>query len=523
MLVVTYDGTKANREDCANIKGDFYKIGDPKVKDSGQCYPIESGSGVKRYRINSGYITWDWEKEEYVIINGSLANGLTLEGNGYFTPNKFKNVYVRSYPFYESAGTARDTTVLCLDEKTARSLGATLSTVDGYWYLRGDKRKLNDHRYFYRKVAYDTFDNVYNLADSRQLGEMINYAKKNKIKVSPLTVELYKFFNNISFGVEIETSSGRLQDKDLWYYGLLPIRDGSIPNHEYVSIPAYDEQGLEKFVDYMTLLQETCRVDQTCSLHIHLGNVVEQTSNPKLFLVTLYILYYLIQKEVWDMIPPYKKSTEYLKTKQDFKDHCQDIKSLGLLNYKIYNEDGSLNEEELEKAFNILFTFWNDGYSPDAKCNYKTRRHVRQGANKWEIKSRYHNINMYNAMFSKSNTIEYRGHGGTTNLDKSLSWLLICVGITRFAMTYSREILTEEIKPSLNKILSEFTTNFGLHNVNEEYATFVSDYLKDYFYTRQNHFNMMYLKNDIYGKEFAEDPQYKFNHKGMSLYEWEKK
>ena len=38
--VIAIDGKEYNKEDCRKIKGEYWKIGDTKVKDSGHCYYI---------------------------------------------------------------------------------------------------------------------------------------------------------------------------------------------------------------------------------------------------------------------------------------------------------------------------------------------------------------------------------------------------------------------------------------------------------------------------------------------------
>lgn len=524
MMVITYDGTKADRKHCAKIMSEYYKIGNVKKKNSGQCYPIVSPSGeIKKYRINSDLITWDYELKEYVLKSPEQVYGMTEDGMGYFTPNKFKNVEFRTIPFYISKGDAQSSTIKCIDEETAIKKGALLSTVDGHWYLNADQERLNDPRLFYGKIGYDNFSYVYNLSESNQFPEMMKLYSKSTLKPEAITEQLYKLFDDISFGAEIETNTGRIQEKDLWANFILPIRDGSIKNHEYVTVPFYDAKGLQAFINVMKLLQNTCTVDQTCSLHFHLGNILEREKDTKLYLITIYVLYYLLQNEIWDMIPPYKKSIEFLKTKDQFKDHCKNLNSLRLLDFDIYNKDGSVNQKQLDAAFKRFFTLWNDGQEPTAKYNYSTRTHVKSGGHKWDIQSRYYNLNLYNALFSKSNTLEFRGHGGTANLDKSLAWLLICVAISRFASIYSREILTETIKPNLKLILSCYKDNFGKNDICEEFGKFVSEYLIDYVNCRREDFVQLYLKGNIYGKEFIQDQKYSFAYKGQRLHEWKEK
>ena len=89
--ITTFDGTIANKKDCRFIKGEFYKKNE-------QCFLID---GVW-YRINSGYIAFDHETNDWKLIKNSpmvygvinyndFSNEVVL---GYFTPNKYRNIMV---------------------------------------------------------------------------------------------------------------------------------------------------------------------------------------------------------------------------------------------------------------------------------------------------------------------------------------------------------------------------------------------------------------------------------------------
>jgi hypothetical protein len=67
-LVTTVDGTSHPRKACRRISGEYYLIGDPKVKDSGHCYKIDD----RYYKYNTNYIVYDHTLSKYVRKNSSL-------------------------------------------------------------------------------------------------------------------------------------------------------------------------------------------------------------------------------------------------------------------------------------------------------------------------------------------------------------------------------------------------------------------------------------------------------------------
>lgn len=88
--IIKYNKEKALKINCRKIKGEYYE----KNKD---CFFINN----KWYRLNSGYIEFDHEKQEYVLKNENMIEGVVdFKDNknvkGFFTPNIYENVTVKN-------------------------------------------------------------------------------------------------------------------------------------------------------------------------------------------------------------------------------------------------------------------------------------------------------------------------------------------------------------------------------------------------------------------------------------------
>lgn len=508
--VVTINGNSADKDKCRKIRGQYYVIGDIKKKDSGDCYPIHNGNRTVYYTLTGGRIAWDYETKEYSIISKSnMVQGVVDDKGtiGYFTPDNTKNVLIRTYdPGKSYAAAVGSTTLAWCEEVLGKSF--KLSRVDGIYY------PVEYHRAFsidYCKIRkndmsmYPNFQHgVYSLAD-RGEGEVkvVKEAYDRAIadlNPSEMVCQMKPVLGNFTFGLEFETAFGRLPQHMLYRFGTLPMKDGSLssPGIEYVTLPLSGASGVQNVIELAKELQSTCMVDKMCSLHVHVGNVLEscKTDQEKqLLIIATYMLYYQLQREIFGIIPNYKKTYEFLASKNG-KDHCQDLFHLNLFHNKIFTD--KLNEEELEKEFTKIFTFANDNRKPSARSNWKTRTFHNPDAAKWNIESRYYVLNFFNAFFSDSNTFEFRAHSGTVNPVKTFCWLAICLGIMRFAKDNVELIIRAK-------------TKFNLYDIVSQYPDMLQNYLIEYINHRQEQFTEAFFSKDHYAGEFKLDST--FNHK----------
>jgi len=85
--IIKFNGEQALKHNCRKIKGDYYE-------KNVDCFLIDG----KWYRLNSGYIEYDHEINEYVIKSENLKKGIVGFENGkrkegFFSPNIYNNVY----------------------------------------------------------------------------------------------------------------------------------------------------------------------------------------------------------------------------------------------------------------------------------------------------------------------------------------------------------------------------------------------------------------------------------------------
>jgi len=66
--VIAIDGKEYDKNECRKIKGEYWKIGDTSIENSGHCYHING----KYYKYNTGYIVYDHRIKQYIIKNSTL-------------------------------------------------------------------------------------------------------------------------------------------------------------------------------------------------------------------------------------------------------------------------------------------------------------------------------------------------------------------------------------------------------------------------------------------------------------------
>ena len=302
--------------------------------------------------------------------------------------------------------------------------------------------------------------------------------KSKALKGDTLLAEL---INPFSFGVEIETSNGIVDMVSLLKNDFVFLRDGSLDGGlEYTSLPLKGADGIAKLRSFCTSLSE-CSINEFCSLHIHLGGV----NLSKEDVVSLYKTVFQCQQELFDFVPSYKRSSKYFARKAEYKDHCKPLKSLGLY-----------QEENVNQMYRSIYNFvtMNGQFGNQNDEDYEEfydeeDNHV----NKWNKLSRYHHLNLLN-WFEKGSTIEFRLHEPTTNYQKIISWLLIISAITKYAKKYNTQIINNDLKISLMKII--------LDTYSTDLASYLNKYIKhrtilhNNSYIRGSDEDYYYLNND---------------------------
>lgn len=485
--VTTINGVIKEKKDCRRIGGDYYIIGDINIKDSGDCYYIND----KYYRIETGYITYDYEKEEYVIKNHSnLANGVVeIVDNklvyGYFTPVKFKNVYVYS----------GGDKIISLSADIFKSTNKFREQLkDGIFYDINDIQAINFNKKFKPKDEYKR-SLPYNCKDI-----IVNYIddyNNNDIQLNP-TVEKYgSVVRDLSFGLEFETTRGNIPDRLSRPLGLIPLRDGSISGIEYVTIPLSDKKGLQAIVNSCNLLKQRTSYDDSCALHLHVGGVPRTME----FILALYKTLIHIQNDMYSMFPLYKKYNFGVKQNDYTKQLPTDI----LLNQM----DKVIDKSNIVDNFDVLFKYLSQGVS--FKGNYASLNEVDshpsdpRGNRKWQVSTRYAWCNMIPLIFGNKQTVEFRIHTPTFEVNKVLNYVVMCSSIINFAKDNADEILSDykhTLKGhNLQTIIEKSIYSGNTINSSDKYRLYNS--ISRYFRNRTQSTYSQNCKGNVKGDETA--------------------
>jgi len=411
------------------------------------------------------------------------------------------------------------------------------SVIDGKFYMIPENRQLADalfkpydetssycreyHQMLSPKrnserAGYTTFD-------VRQYGEAGNSAfsvcqktsdkfwKDNTKKRSVDELEKHLVFPTI--GVEFEASYGYINEEDCLNLGLVPVKDGSLEGNSFEYITTViKENKLNRLLTTTEYINKILSVNKSCSLHAHIGGIKPTEEN----VVALWMLLYQIDRDLFQILPPYKKAIEYFMSKrQSAKDHCKPMESLNIV--KRYNAaDLTKNIEEADK---VIFKFLNEGVL-DAEHNITTRKHIKQGGHKWDQHNRYYALNLMPLYFGKveNSRIEYRLHSGTVNKYKALNWIFICSAITKFVEKNAERILTSKEKITLDDVLIETIVQDDTTE-----GVFLYDYLTRYIAQRTETNTRMVIRqtDDIYGSEFSNDRSFSFAINGISPFNFE--
>lgn len=422
---------------------------------------------------------------------------------------------------------------LCRTKEDAVNLGFVESFANDNYYLKRnlsneDLKKLRTIPSHNQDGAYSKVIKInYNATSETGVFSRIleGYYLNRDVKTNKLNKKSYsiaKLLSGLTFGIEFETSIGRIREPDLYKYGIIPLRDGSVSGFEYTTIPygytnlylkETNNQALAKdLVNMKELcaeLTKRCQINAKCSMHVHIGGVRKD----KLYLLAVYMLCYMIQDEMFEMFPKFKEdSPKYLGTA---KNYCNKLDHLGLFENCIFDKSSVLKDNycnNINTYFNKIFKFLSDGQEIGSKFNRKNLKHPIE--RKWERHGRYHWVNLVNSVFSDSRTIEFRLHTATLNFTKTLNWILICSAIVKFADTHTKEIVSGKIsKISLDEVIGGYANGFRDKKETNEDGLFIHKYLNEYINSRKIYFKNKTINEDfVCESELNEDKKYSFSY-----------
>lgn len=477
--VITIKGEEVLISKCRKFNKLYYKIGDPKIKDSGDCYLISE----KYYREETGQIVYNYSINEYVLKNDNLIFGVVDVDNdninlGYFNNN----------PFTTKIHTPTTSYVLLNTNVKGNAYRENLS--DGEFYhiqLRPS--------YSFNEIKFPTKDYKYSLPYDSKGIVSYNLQKYNQ-NYNPATLtnieKISPLLGDLSFGLEFETTKGFIPDRILYKYGLIPLRDGSISGIEYVTVPMTGQKGLSCVVDVLEELEKrTVYDDDSCSLHLHLGNVPRTEE----FILAFFILSMKIQDEMFKLFPIYKKYNFGIKNKNY---------SSPLPTFEIMSQlDSVIDKNNITKNFNVVYKYLSMGQDFKAVNNSLENvvSHPRDqnGTQKWNISTRYHIFNMIPLLFGNKQTIECRIHTPTYDVNKIIPFILMNSLLVNFTIQNQSQILKKS--NFLNQV-----TLFGILDYQME--TFDNSIIKDfrnllrhYLINRANYCEKQTVSGNILGTE----------------------
>ena len=480
--VITIKGEEWPISQCRKFNKLYYKLGDINIQNSGDCYLING----KCYREETGLIVYNYSIKEYVILNDNLLQGVVdvADGNliiGYFNNNtkysKITDKNGKSHWLYNVE--------IFNNNKEYRE---HLSTGNFYHISTLQAWKFN-------KIEFPNKNYKYSLPyDSKGIIEnnLKNYNENYNPEISQNIKNYAPLLENLSFGLEFETTKGHIPDRVLNQYGLIPLRDGSISGIEYVTVPMEGEKGLQCTADILKELKKrTSYSDETCSLHLHLGNI----PRTKEFILAFFKVGMKIQDEMFQMFPLYKKYNYHIKNKNY---------SAPLPTFEILSQlDPIIDSRNIDENFGILYKYLSMGQ--DFKSVGNNLENVLShpadpnGNQKWLVKCRYFLYNLVPLIFGNKQTIEFRIHTPTYDVNKILPFIFMNGLIVNFIIRNQDSILSNKNILNNYNLLDILLTQIDMHDISNRNQ--FRDLMYDYIEKRKNYCERQILKGNIVGTE----------------------
>lgn len=246
-------------------------------------------------------------------------------------------------------------------------------------------------------------------------------------------------FNNtggmgMTFGVEIETSHGKLNNSELSRASVALVGDGSIGAGEYVTGVLHGDSGIDSLSASLSVIKESCFIDNRCSTHVHIGagtekcmpSVKSAADNDVTILAALVKLGTILEDELFSMCSP---------ARHPAKKHCASIKK-----YK------DINEQNMRS---YLAEFVHGDQHIDLN------KGIGRELNRW-VSSRYKWLNLVHMLSaSRQATVEFRIWDATLSAKKARYYVLISMAITKYAGLNALEILAgNKDKVTLDEVFS---------------------------------------------------------------------
>lgn len=443
------------KDKCRLIDGTYYLIGDINIEDSGEVYLVNN----RFVRFLTGKLVFNHSTKQYQLRNSSLIEGVVkFDGNeavkGFFdlsTSNSSTIItLINGDKLY-----VIDESIIPLSYREVISKGE-YAHISRYKAREFVKLKLVDQKYK-ESLSYDS---------KGITGIYSDLFKKNYNPVICPHIEAYaKSIGELTFGLEFETIKGVIPEHKLRSLPLIPLRDGSIQGLEYVTIPLNGKIGIQAVIDSVKELNKRTEYDDSCALHLHIGNVPRTPE----FITAFYKLTAHYQDEMFAMFPLYKKYNFGVKRKNYSKPF-----PVNLISPQISPKINVKNSKEVIDGFSPIFDYLAEvakfrDYGNDL-ANVGGHPKDPGGNAKWNITTRYYAVNFIPLIFGNHQTIEFRIHTPTYDTAKILNFLFMCSYLINYTIKNTSAIL-ENSTFFNNNSLSSLLENHIMYNINVDSST----------------------------------------------------
>lgn len=424
-IITTVSGIEVEKSQCRLINKEYYLIGINSIQNSGDVYLIDG-----RYiRFNTGRLVFNHSSQNYQLKNDNLVYGVVeMDKNCIFTNGYFDSSIENQWLI------DKDLTPYCCinDSIINRSFREEISS--GKFYHISLKKASSFN--LIKNVSKDVKESL--PYDSK--GIMNRFIDRYNNKYNPVISEnisrYSKALGDLTFGFEFETIKGMIPKVKIEQLPLIPLRDGSINGLEYVTIPLKGDKGIKALIDCVKEIDKRTIYDNSCSMHLHIGNVPRTPD----FILAFYKLISSCQDEIFSMFPLYKKYNFEVKRKNYSKEF-----PVNNLNFYMDPSIDPNNKDQLNRNFDILFSHLAEITSfrdYDYDLNRVNHHPLDQNGNqKWNIKNRYYAVNFIPLIFGNKETIEFRIHTPTYDIDKILNFLFINSYLINFTIENKDSIL----------------------------------------------------------------------------------
>lgn len=246
-----------------------------------------------------------------------------------------------------------------------------------------------------------------------------------------------------TYGVELETSSGRITEEEAEGLNMRCEFDGSLrdtPDQkkedvlggEYVTGVLIGDAGMFQLQNICNALSKKCTINNKCGVHVHVGGLTFSKEN----IVYMYMLGTMLQNEFFELLPKSRKTNAY----------CRLIKDLNLNPMVLAGaKTPLLYKVTIDEYFNKIFKEVSHGGTPSKKSNKLKNHPLGSKCGYDKASQRYCWLNFVTAMFdTKGNTnaytLEFRSHSATLNYEKVKNWVKICMAFANFAENHQSSI-----------------------------------------------------------------------------------